>query len=65
MLYGLPCVFFGAGLLGAIRLYYFFRVALKFQVSCSTGGGSLCGFPARRFPLDPQARLPEEARYRY
>ncbi|GIL79405.1 hypothetical protein Vretimale_18290 [Volvox reticuliferus] len=32
MLYGLPVVFFGAGLLGAIRLYYFFRVALKFQI---------------------------------
>jgi hypothetical protein len=31
MSYALPAVFFGAGLLGALRLYYFFRVALKFQ----------------------------------
>ncbi|PNH07141.1 Tiny macrocysts protein B, partial [Tetrabaena socialis] len=32
MAYGIPAVFFGAGLAGAIRLYYFFRITLKFQV---------------------------------
>lgn len=32
MSYALPFVFFGSGLAAAMRLYYFFRVALKFQV---------------------------------
>ncbi|PNW87648.1 hypothetical protein CHLRE_02g142166v5 [Chlamydomonas reinhardtii] len=32
MSYALPFVFFGSGLAAAMRLYYFFRVALKFQI---------------------------------
>ncbi|KAG2422329.1 hypothetical protein HXX76_016114 [Chlamydomonas incerta] len=32
MSYALPFVFFGSGLAAALRLYYFFRVALKFQI---------------------------------
>ncbi len=32
MAYGVPAVFFGGGLLVALRLWHFFRVALKFQV---------------------------------
>ncbi|KAG2487286.1 hypothetical protein HYH03_014127 [Edaphochlamys debaryana] len=31
MAYGIPVVFFAAGIMGAIRLLYFFKVALKFQ----------------------------------
>lgn len=32
MAYGVPAVFFGGGLLVALRLWHFFRVGLKFQV---------------------------------